>query len=946
MIFRSIQCLIPILVIAFSSPPAECQNMKHITNGVAVTTQSATVKVQFFSDRIVRVEKWPAQGIEKKKSLSVIMKPMPHLKTVCVEKNETLVISSSWISVVISKPDGRVRFTTKDGNSLLMEDSCFFQRAIYGSDSAFSMEQEFVLTPNEGIYGLGEDQHGYMNYRAKTVTLVQTNTNAISPFLVSTMNYGILWDNYSKTVFQDDGKSRASIWSDVGDNLDYYFIYGANIDSVIAGYRELTGQAPMYGKWAYGYWQSKEHYKTQDEVLSIAKKYRDLRIPIDNVIQDWDYWNGAKNWSGMFFDKTRFPHPKEMTDSLHGMNFHFMISIWPALGPNTEIYHDMEKRGFLYSPVGWGGFKYYDAYNPAADKLYWKYLKNGLLSKGVDAWWIDSTEPDLINANTVESTEYEMKRVGNNHLGSWARYLNAFSLAMTDQLYSNYRREYSDKRFYVLTRSTFAGQQRAAATTWTGDIGASWEIYRNQISAGINHSMSGIPYYTFDIGAFVLGAYGGVFNRGGNDPAYEELYARMFQFGAFCPIFRAHGSETPREIWAFSDTIGTGEKFSDAMLEVDNLRYRLLPYIYSLAWKVTSQGYTIMRGLPMDFESDPKTYDIDNEFMFGPSILVCPVTRWMYYRPPEPSVLIGPESFRTDNGEPGILATYCRDSKHKIVTKQEVEPNINMNWYATGRPAYMTDSSFSIRWEGKLVPVESGKYQFHMRSYDAKRIILDGKQLPIVYTSVEQFTDTLDLIAGKEYSFVLETENATPGAAHMELNWKTPSIFGRENVNEPRPKTTEVYLPNCGGWYDFWTGEKYEGGQNILADAPIDKIPIYVRTGSIIPMGPFVQYSTEKPADPIELRIYPGADGRFTLYEDENDNYDYEKGIYSTITFEWIDSAGTLTVGKRVGTFPGMLKDRTFNVILVDKELGIGVESEKRVTEVIKYSGSKSKVKL
>ncbi len=776
-----------------------------------------------------------------------------------------------------------------------------------------------------------------MNYRGDTVTLVQTNTNAISPFLVSTMNYGILWDNYSKTVFSDDGKKVMSLWSDVGDNLDYYFISGDNIDSVIAGYRELTGQAPMYGKWAYGYWQSKEHYASREEVMDIAGKYRELKIPIDNIIQDWDYWGGGKNWSGMFFDSTMYPNPKEMIDSLHQMHFHFMISIWPALGPNTAIYKDMEKRSFLYPPVGWGGFRYYDAYNPAANELYWQYLKKGLLSKGVDAWWIDSTEPDLINANTVGSTEYEMKRVGSNHLGSWARYLNAFSLAMTDDLYSNYRKEFSDKRFYILARSTYAGQQRNAATTWTGDIGADWKIYRDQISAGINHCMAGIPYYTFDIGAFVLGAYGGVFNRGGKDPAYQEFYARMFQFGAFSPIFRAHGSETPREIWEFGE-------FTKSMLKFDNLRFRLLPYIYSLAWKVTSQGYTIMRGLPMDFDWDKKSYDIDNQFMFGPSIMVSPVTDWMYYPPPEQSVLIGQEFFKTTDGKPGIVATYCSDSKHKNVTKREVEPTIDINWYTTGRPNYVTDSSFSIRWEGKLIPQETGKYQFHMRSYDAKRITLDGKQLPIVYTSVEQYTDTLDLVAGKEYSFVLETENATPGAAHMELYWKTPSIFANEQVEECRPKIERVYLPETRGWYDFWTGKKYDGGQEVGADAPIDKIPLFVKSGSIIPMGPLMQYSTEKPADPIELRIYRGGDASFVLYEDENDNYNYEKGIYSTIALGWNDSTHTLTIGKRQGTFPGMLKERTFNIILVSPDHGTGVEVTEKIDRVVTYDGSKRKV--
>jgi alpha-D-xyloside xylohydrolase len=359
----------------------------------------------------------------------------------------------------------------------------------------------------------------------------------------------------------------------------------------------------------------------------------------------------------------------------------------------------------------------------------------------------------------------------------------------------------------------------------------------------------------------------------------------------------------------------------------------------------------------MDFDNDKKTYTIDNQFMFGPSIMVCPVTEYMYHHPPEPSVLIGPEFFNTNDGKTGLLAKYWKDNKHQNISYEQVEPNIDHIWY-TGRPGYMTDSMFSVRWEGKLIPKETGKYQFHLKSYDAKRIFIDGKQLPIVYTSVEQYTDTLNLTAGKEYSFALELENSSTGAALMQLNWKTPSIFAKEKIVEDRPKTEEVYLPAwqpaCpvgraglqNSWYDFWTSEKYDGGKNITADAPIDKIPLYVKAGSIIPMGPFLQYSTEKPADPIELRIYPGADASFVLYEDENDNYNYEKGIYATIPFKWNDASRTLTIGKRVGEFPGMLKERTFNIVLVSKNHGGGIDITANPDKEIKYTGEGSLVKF
>jgi alpha-D-xyloside xylohydrolase len=450
--------------------------------------------------------------------------------------------------------------------------------------------------------------------------------------------------------------------------------------------------------------------------------------------------------------------------------------------------------------------------------------------------------------------------------------------------------------------------------------------------------MAGIPYWTFDIGGFVIGSYGGVFSNGGKDPAYQELYTRMFQLGAFSPIFRAHGSERPREIWEFGE-------FSDVLAKFDNLRYRLLPYIYSLAWQVTNDGYTIMRGLPMDFTADKKTYSIDDQFMFGPALMVSPVTAYMYHRPPEDSILITPEHFKTKDGKPGLAAQYFCDADFKKLCHEQVEPNINLYWY-TGWPSYITDPRFSIRWEGILVPDQTGPFRFHMKSFGLKRIVLDGKELPHDYDSVESYTVPVDLQAGKEYGIVFETTNASLGAFRAQLYWKTPEIHAREKVVETREKTKPVYLPSGSQWIDFWTGETLAGGKDVVADAPIDKVPLMVKAGSIIPMGPFVQYSTEKPADPVELRIYPGADGAFSLYEDENDNYNYEKGVYSTITFRWDNAKRNLTIDARNGSFPGMLMARTFNVVLVGKNHGTGVEVTSDPDKVVQYDGRQQIVQL
>jgi alpha-D-xyloside xylohydrolase len=920
---------------AGETPPA----IQRIRNGVQLTTGDLNVKVQFYAEGAVRVVKWPAGGTSEKTSLSVIQKDVPDLNVRFEESAGTVTLTSGLIKLRLNESDGTISYLTGDNQTLLQEQgrAIFTPAHIEQDKAAINVQQNFKLTADEGLYGLGQHQSGYMNYRGRTVKLVQSNTDAVTPFLVSTAGYGIFWDNYSKTIFADNHETT-SFWSEVADNIDYYFVFGPAMDQVIAGYRQLTGQAPMYGRWAYGYWQSKEHYATRDELLGIAREYRKRRIPIDNIVQDWNYWGGNDNWGGMFFDEKTYPRPKEMIDLLHQQHFHLMISIWAGLGPASPIYKDMERRGYLYSPVGWAGFKYYDAYNPAANDLYWQYASKGLFSKGIDGWWMDSTEPDIVNALTKDSEEYEMKRVENNHLGSFARYLNPYSLLITEAVYKHQRAETDRKRVYILTRSTFAGQQRAAATTWSGDIGADWGVYRRQIPAGINHSMAGIPYWTFDIGAYSLGCQGGVFANGGKDPAYQELYTRMFQFGAFAPIFRSHGSETPREIWEFGE-------YSDVLVKFDNLRYRLMPYIYSLGWQVTHDGYSIMRGLAMDFTRDRKTYSIDDQFMFGPAIMVSPVTEYMYHRPPEQTILITPDHFRTKDGKPGLTVRYYCDAEFKKLCREAVEPDINLDWY-TGWPAFITSPKFSMRWEGKLIPDQTGEYRFNMKSFGPRRVYLDGKEVPHNYDSMESHTIPVHLQAGKEYDFAFETSNAVLGAFRAQMYWKTPEIHARETVVEPRQKTRTVYLPAGNQWIDFWTGETMAGGRNVVADAPIDKMPLTVRAGSIVPMGPFVQYATEKPADPIELRVYPGADGSFTLYEDENDNYNYERGVYSTIAFHWDDAKHQLGIDARQGTFPGMLKARTFHVVLVGKGHGAGVEVTDNPDKVISYQGEQQIVQL
>jgi len=775
-------------------------------NGIRIDFPDASLKLEVFTEKIVRVMYSQNGEFSDRKSLSVIKDP-GSIDWDVESNNTEVILSTKAIAIHVNKENGNCFLKDSDGNIRLIENGRYLEADTVMGENTFHVSQKFVLSEDEGIYGLGQHQDGIMNWRGHEVTLVQTNVHAVNPFLVSTKNYGILWDNASKTIFNDDD-SGASFWSEVGDQVDYYYISGESMDEVIAGYRELTGQAPMFGKWAFGYWQSKERYKDANELMNIVKEYRDRRIPIDNIVQDWCYWadydpddgdktwkSAKENWSSMQYHPSTYSDPvntlKEIHDKYH---MHYMISIWPALGPKTDIFKEMEENGFLYPAEHWSSGYLYDAYSQKARDIYWKHIKDGLMAKGVDALWMDGTEPELGDQHTFDVSENNIKKFGQTELGSMARVMNAFSLMTTKGTYDNWRKDFPKKRVFILTRSAFTGQQRNAAVTWSGDINATWDIFRNQISSGLNFCMAGIPYWTTDIGAFFLHGHDMGYGAGDyesyEDMDYRELYVRWFQYGAFCPIFRSHGTHTPREVWRFGTP---GESTYESLLKFDNLRYRLMPYIYSIAWKVTNEGYTMMRGLPMDFPTDKKVYDINNQYMFGPSMMITPVTEDQYF------------------------------SERSTLT---------------------------------------------------------------------------------------------------------------DNV-----KGIETYLPAGADWYDFWTGQKFEGGQIFWRPTPLDIMPIYIKAGSLIPFGPFKQYADEVQEDPIELRIYPGADGSFVLYEDENDNYNYEKGSFAIIEFLWNDEEQTFIIGDRKGEFPGMLMERTFNVVLVKDIAGVGVDISEKIDKVINYSG-------
>jgi len=914
--------------------------LEKLNDGIILNLKNGALKVQICTEKIARIVFDPERKFQLRKSLVVEKEWKPVPFEVSSDDGE-IRLSTKELIILINKKSGALSFSDKNGRLYLREDQ-EKPRQLTGArvmgEKTYHLQQNFKLSPEEGIYGLGQHQEGIMNYRNHDVLLVQENEKVSIPFLVSTNNYGILWDNYSKSKFHD-GQEGTYFWSEVGEAIDYYFICGKDLDDVIRGYREITGQAPMFPRWAFGFWQSKERYRTGQELIEVASEYRQRKIPIDLIIQDWQYWGDPSQWSAMKFDEERYPRPEEMIKTLHDKyHVHFMVSIWPVLGPKTEIYKEMEKKGLLYSPVVRAGGKVYDAYSEEARKIYWKYIYEGLFSKGVDAFWMDSTEPEV-----NEADEKHIKQIGQTALGSIARYLNTYSLMTTKGVYEGQRSVSSDKRVVILTRSAFAGQQRYAAATWSGDIVARWDVFRNQISAGLNFCMSGIPYWTTDIGAFYVRQYGAFFDEGCNDPGYRELYVRWFQYGAFCPIFRSHGTDTPREIWRFGEP---GTWAYDTLVKYDILRYRLLPYIYSLAWKVTSDGYTIMRGLPMDFSNDKTVLNIDNQFMFGPALLICPVTKQMYYGEDYINEVIPADYLFTPDGQKGGLRVefYNGQNFEKLVTTR-VQKKASYNTWVDELPEGVDRVNYSLRWTGEVLTKGAGEYEFWLTCDDGVRLWLDDRLVIDSWQAqrARNHRAKVNLEAGKKYRLRIDYFNSQNGT-QMRLAWTTPDM-PREIYNPNEIKSWRLYLPEARGWYDFWTGERREGGKWIEREVPIDIMPIYVRAGSIVPMGPEVQYSTEKPADPIELRIYPGEDAEFILYEDENDNYNYEKGFYALIPIKWDEKNQSLTIGEEKGDFPGKLKRRTFHLVWVGKNHGVGVEPERRPDKIVLYEGKSIQVK-
>lgn len=913
-------------------------------SSVTVFLPQGSLQVVLCSERIIRVLHSPEKSVKPGKSLSVTSlwnkTPFEVGKT-----EDGVTIKTKRLSVKVNSESGSVSFSDSAGSSLFSEslNSALFLPAVVLGEHTYNAQLNFRLSPVEGIYGLGQFQDAVINYRGHEETLVQENTQTVVPFLLSSKKYGLLFDNYSKMRFKDRGDSTY-VWFEVADNIDYYFIFGYDMDDVIRGYREATGQAPMYPRWAYGYFQSKERYTNQNELLTTAAKFRRLNIPVDCIVQDWQYWgDNNEYWNNMRFDSSRYPDPRGMIDSLHtAYHTHLMVSIWPVAGQKTELYKELDQKGLLFQPYHWTDGRTYDAYSPEARKIYWNAINKGLFSLGVDAFWMDATEPEIILA----PNERSLKAARNNTIGTMARYLNPYSFMTTKAVYEGQRASDPNKRVYILTRSAFSGQQRNATTTWSGDIVADWLVFRSQISAGLNFCMSGIPYWTNDIGGFHVKRYGG-FPGGADNPGYQELYVRWFEFGTFNPIFRSHGTDTPREPWKFGKP---GMWAYDALVKYDQLRYRLMPYIYSLGFQVTHSAYTIMRALPMDFPSDTSVYRIGDQFMFGPSIMVNPVTEHMYYGEPYLNCLIPSSQLRSPEGIPGVYrAQYYNGTNFDTLKVDSLQLATLFDLYL-GRdlPPQVNWERNSIRWTGSIKTLEAGEYEFWITSDDAVRFFIDDKKIIDGWNS--KGIDTtyrigIPLEAQSWHSFKIEYARMS-NATKLRLAWRTPGMALKQFDPAHENGSRAIYLPDVlGGWYDFWTGDVTQGGKTVIREVPIDIIPLYIRAGSIIPMGPVEQYASEKKSGPIELRVYTGADGSFDLYDDEGDNYNYEKGAYSIIPIRWSEKYQTLTIGKRTGSFPGMPEKLMFNIVWVKSNQGTGVEQFQNPNVPVSYEGKTIEIK-
>lgn len=785
------------------------------------------VAITFYSPSIVRVTKTVPGGPGAKASYSVIKQPEAVEGFQTHDTPAGVEAASPLIKVSLDTLTGELTFSDSKGNRLLTDTRTTLEaRTDKANAGKYRIRQRFLLDKDEAVYGLGQLRDTHMSQRGRHVEIWNHNTYISIPYVTSDKGYGLYWDNAGKSFF-DDTPDSTTFTSEVGTAADYYFIYrDGTQDGVVDGIRDLTGQATMFPLWAMGFWQCRERYKTSDELAAVLDRYRELRIPTDAIVQDWQYWGCDSNWNAMRFmnpyyinkvgdpawnkylpndmrgmaqqGTPRLKSPQEMVGYVHDHHARLMITIWANFGPWTAQYGELKKIGALYPFDTWpqnSGVMPYDAFNPKARDIYWKHLSH-LYAMGFDAWWTDSTEPDHFEKAGDDDWQ--------THDGSWLSVKNAFPLLHNKGIYEHQRKmKGNHKRSLQMTRSGAFGLQHYGSFSWSGDIQASWDEMKAQIPSGLNYTLCGIPFWNTDLGGFFYWGY----NNDPKNPALQELQTRWMQWGTFMPLMRNHcSSPMVSELYEMGLP---GDWAYDAILEAIKLRYRLLPYIYSTMADCVQRSGSMMRALVMDFATDKKASRIGDEYLFGRNILVKPVTDPLY-------------------------------------------------------------------------------------------------------------------------------------------TWKDKNNNGHLIYPDPRKAAAPVttYLPQGATWFDFWDNSVHEGGQDVTRPCPIDIMPVYVKAGTILPFGPDVQYSDEKPWDDLEIRVYPGADGAFTLYEDEGDNYNYEKGQFSEIRMSWDDAGRRLTIGQRRGAFKGMATSRTFRIVLVGKDSGGKGSEPMKTTVSTPYDGHEISILL
>jgi alpha-D-xyloside xylohydrolase len=852
-----------LLLVLYAAPIAvrassqDSSGFERSSDGITLQSPSGALHVAVCSERVIHVVASPTQEIPNT-IVPAVIRPCSGAQFTVSSTAAAVFIKTSAVRVEIDRVTNAVRFLTAAGEPVLSEKPAD-GRSILPENTdgmrTYEVRQDFLLSPGEAVYGLGQHQEGYFDLRDIPIRLLQANTNIAIPFLISTKGYGLLWNDPALTDFNPatatveldkngqaefqsgpegeygfrlSGNYRDKLRLTVGDEkvidlmnmwlpltasgkihlasntiykisaetggntelavrfpsdtmtfrsessqaVDYYLVYGPEPVRVVAEYREFTGAAPLLPRWAYGFWQCRERYSSQQQILDTASEYRNRKIPVDVFVQDWQYW-GKYGWNAMRFDETAYPNPADMMSSLHKQDLHLVISVWAKFGAETQVDRQMVASHLVLTSAASTGEpgetkereNWADLFNPKAQRLYWSDIDNNLFSAGLDGWWLDASEP-----------EGDPLKEDMTFLGPGKTVRNAFPLYETSAVYSGQRATDENKRVVILSRSAYLGQQRNSSISWSGDISANWETLRRQIPAGLSFGMSGFPYWTTDVGGFFrpMDPY--------TSADYHELLVRWFEFGAFCPIFRVHGFRSETELWKF------GPDVEQILTKYDQLRYRLMPYIYSTAWGITNRGQTFMKALPLVYPKDVAVRDIDDQFFFGDSLLVNPVTQ------------------------------------KSVVTR-------------------------------------------------------------------------------------------------------------------------DIVLPEGDDWMDFWTGRMYRGGQTIVADAPLDRIPILVKEGSIIPFGPIVQ-STADAEDPVEVRVYSGKDADFDLYEDGGDGYAYENGARATIHFHWDNHRNAISIGDRSGSFPGMFKSRTFRIVLVKQGHGVGIGPDTEPDRTVTYAGDRLTVVL